>query len=95
MSQAAAKGIRSESSRKASLFEMLKGFGVVETTFMSGLVGMVIFVSVGLFGAVLGAPIRSLFVGVYTLTVLSAMVLAVRWYVMTVRLMRGRGESSG
>lgn len=95
MSQAAAKGIRSESSRKASLFEMLKAFGVIEITFMSGLVGMVIFVSVGLFGVLFGAPIRSLFAGLYTLTVLSAMVLAVRWYVVTIRLMRGRGESSG
>lgn len=98
MSQTAAKGIRGESSRKASLFEMLKTLGVVEITFIGGLVGLVIFVSVGLFGT----PIRSLspglstlFAGLYTVTVLSAMVLAVRWHIRTIRSMRGRGESSG
>jgi len=90
MSQTAAKGIRGGSSRKASLFEMLKTLGVVEITFIGGLVGVVIFVSVGLFGT----PIRSLSPGLYTVTVLSAMVLAVRWYVMAIRSMRRRGESS-
>ncbi|MGH7411545.1 MAG: hypothetical protein ACREJ6_10890 [Candidatus Methylomirabilis sp.] len=98
MSQAAAKGIRGEPSTRVSLLKILKAFGVVEITFMIGLVGTVILVSVGHFGA----PIRSslpglstVFVGLYSLTVLSAMVLAIRWYLATIRLMRGREESSG
>ena len=95
MSQTATKGIRSEPSRKTSLFKMLKAIGVLEIMFISGLVGMVILISVGLFGAVFGALIRSLFAGLYTFTVLSAMVLAVRWHVRTIRSLRGRGESSG
>jgi hypothetical protein len=97
MAQMAAKGIRDESLSKAGLFGMLKAIGVVEIMFVGGLVGVVVFVSVGLFGT----PIRSLspglstlFAGLYTVTILSAMVLAVRWYVMAVRLMRHRGESS-
>ena len=40
MSQAAAKGIRSEQSTKASLFKMLEAIGVLEIMFISGLVGM-------------------------------------------------------
>jgi hypothetical protein len=43
----------------------------------------------------LSPGLSTLFAGLYTVTVLSAMALAVRWHVRTIRSMRGRGESSG